>query len=148
MTPTPADYSDTALCIWREARGEGVVGMTAVACVIRNRARKRLSSYSVEVFRPWQFTSMSDPYDPEFRLMPAESDPSWVQAQSISRDVIDGVTADITGGATLYWNPRGIESTKRYALPNGEEVKFPAKWDVAATRYSATIGHHIFLTEV
>jgi spore germination cell wall hydrolase CwlJ-like protein len=148
MTATPQDYSDTALCLWREARGEGSQGMSAVACVIRNRVHHRNSTYSAEVYRAWQFTSMSVASDPEFHLMPPASDPTWAQAQAIARGVINGTTPDVTGGATLYWNPAGISSSKTFALTDGSVVKFPATWNPAAVRETTRIGHHIFLIEV
>jgi N-acetylmuramoyl-L-alanine amidase len=148
MEATPIDYSDTSLCLWREARGEGVQGMTAVACVIRNRVVKHGSSYHEEVYRPWQFTSMSDPADPEYRLQPFVSDPTWAQAQAIAKSIISGNTPDVTGGATLYWNPAGIESTHEFTLLTGVAVKFPQTWNAAAVRESTQIGHHIFLIEV
>lgn len=141
------DQALTSLCLWREARGEGAEGMTAVACVIRNRVAKRHTSYAIEVMRPWQFTSMTDPKDPEYRLMPDPKDASWAQAQKIAADVISGDQADVTNGATLYWNPRGIVSVNRFPLPDGELVKFPEHWNKAVVEYSATIGRHIFLRE-
>jgi len=148
MTATPTDYSDTALCIWKEARGEGVQGMTAVACVIRNRVEKRGTSYSVEVYRAWQFTSMSVPTDPEFHLVPSGFDPTWDAAQQIADDVINGKTADVTGGAVLYWNPAGIASDKTFTTLSGQVVKFPHTWNASVVRESVQIGHHIFLVEV
>lgn len=148
MTPTAVDLHDTSLCLWREARGEGVQGMIAVGCIIRNRTRKEGTSYHTEVYKPWQFTSMTDPNDPEYHLEPLMDDTSWKQAQFVATGILQGTIADLTGGATLYWNPNGIKSNKMYTLPNGQQVKFPQTWNIAATHFAAIIGHHIFLTEV
>ncbi len=52
----------TALCIWREARGETFFGKVAVAEVIRNRAatKGRWPNSVVEVIlQPWQFRSFN-----------------------------------------------------------------------------------------
>ena len=146
MTATPSDYENTSLCLWKEARGEGIAGMTAVGCVIRNRVVKHGLSYHDVVYAREQFTSMSVPSDPEYNLEP--SGPVWPEAESIASGVIDGTTADVTGGATLYWNPAGIESTHTFKLPSGQVVKFPATWNPAVVRFSTQIGHHIFLVEV
>jgi spore germination cell wall hydrolase CwlJ-like protein len=142
------DQALTSLCLWREARGEGADGMKAVACVIRNRVKKQHTSYAIEVMRPWQFTSMTDAKDPEYRLMPDPKDPAWADARCIAEMTIGGALADVTGGATLYWNPRGIVSVNRFALPDGERVRFPEGWNQAKVEYSATIGRHVFLREV
>jgi hypothetical protein len=91
---------------------------------------------------------MTDKADPEYALYPQAGDPSWGNAQGIAEMIIGGATADVTGGATLYWNPAGIESAKTFMLPSGETVKFPAAWNAQAVRFSCRIGRHIFLTEV
>jgi len=143
-----ADYAFTSLCIWREARGEGQAGMTAVACVLRNRVHKNNSTYFAEVTKPWQFSSITAKGDPQLGLFPGATDGLWTTAQLTAGNVIDGDVQDITNGATLYWNPAGIESDKTYVLPDGSQVKFPHTWNPAAVRWTATIGHHIFLKEV
>lgn len=148
MIPTPSDYSDTALCLWKEARGEGAAGMTAVACVIRNRTVKHDTTFSHEVYRAWQFTSMSVPSDPEYHLQPSPTDPSFALAQTIARQVIDGETVDVTEGATLYWNPAGIVSNATFTLMTGQVVKFPETWNPAVVHETVQIGHHIFLMEL
>lgn len=148
MSASHADYAMTALCLWREARGEGQTGMTAVACVLRNRTQKHSSSYYAEVVKPWQFSSITAKGDPQLGLYPQVSDTWWTAAQLVAGNVIDSNVQDITNGATLYWNPNGIQSTKTYQLPDGTMVKFPQDWNMSAVRWVATIGAHIFLREV
>lgn len=148
MTLSHADYAMTALCLWREARGQGQAGMTAVACVLRNRVHKDNSTYFAEVTKAWQFSSITAKGDPQLGLYPLVADPNWITAQLVAGNVIDGDVQDITNGATLYWNPDGITSTATYTLPNGSVVKFPQSWNPAAVRWVATIGAHIFLKEV
>lgn len=142
------DYAMTALCLWREARGEGQTGMTAVACVIRNRVMKHNSTYLAEVTKKWAFSSMTAPGDSQLILYPTVNDAVWITSQLAAQTVIDGDSTDITSGATLYWNPNGIQSTKTYTLPDGTVVKFPQSWNVDATQFAVKIGNHIFLREI
>ncbi len=145
-----SDYSMTALALWREARGDGNTGMTAVCCVIRNRVKKHSSTPYEQVVKPWAFSSITAKGDPELTLYPAESDPQWVQAQLITENVLDGLTADITGGSTLYIAPAGMDPsmTIPYTLPDGTKTVFPKRWNQAAVKYSCTVGKQIFFIEL
>lgn len=145
---THADYFMTALCLYREARNQGQTGMTAVACVLRNRVHKNNSTYYAEVTKPWQFSSITAKGDPQLGEYPLVADPNWITAQLVAGNVIDGDVDDITNGATLYWNPNGITSSAMFTLPNGQAVKFPQSWNPAAVKWVATIGAHIFLREL
>lgn len=151
MTPTPEDNKNTSLCLWREARGEGALGMIAVGCVIRNRVARRHTSFSIEVMRPRQFTSMSVPTDSQYRLQPKDTDATWKHAQQIADAIIDGKLIDSTYGATLYWNPDGLaeseKSSEKFLLHDGSLVDFPNTWDRTKVRETAHIGKHIFLKE-
>lgn len=144
---TPADYALTALCLWREARGEGQAGLTAVACVIRNRVNKHSTTPMAEVVKPWAFSSMTAKGDPELTLYPMDNDPQWVQAQLIAGNVLDNATGDITGGSTLYYNPKGIVTTDVYTLPSGQSIPWPQGWSQAAAKYQCRIGQHYFFSE-
>jgi hypothetical protein len=137
-----------ALCIWREDRGDGVTGMTAVACVIVNRVRKSGKTYSQIIMAPFQFTSMSVASDPEYALLPKPGDPSYAQALTIASQAIAGVLEDITGGSTLYWAPVGIQSDKTITLGNGSVVPFPQHWNMAVVSDPVEIGKQIYLREV
>ena len=144
---THADYFMLSICLWREARGEGNTGQLAVACVVRNRVKKNSSSYFEEIVKPWQFTSITGTGDPELTLFPNLKDQIWPQSQVISQSVIDNKTDDITGGATLYYNPKGIKSNKTIKLTDGSIVPFPQTWDESKVEQTAVIGKHIFFIE-
>lgn len=101
--PTHADYAITALTLWREDRGGGTAGMTAVACVLRNRVRAGKHSFYEVCTLKWQFSALTAPGDPELVLWPSVNDAEWIQAQQLASDFIDGDPADITGGATHYF---------------------------------------------
>jgi len=130
---THADYALTALCLWREARGEGNTGMLAVACVIRNRVQKNNSTYFAQVVKPWAFSSITAHGDPQLTVFPKESDPSWIQAQLIATNVLDGGVNDITNGATLYYD---------------DSISFPKSWNRDAVVPVGKIGRLSLFREV
>lgn len=101
---TSEDLFMTALCLWREARGEGEQGMIAVGCVIRNRSARHKTTPYEEVIRPWAFSSITATGDPQLKLWPKESDLSWIAAQKIAASVLNESAPDITGAATLYYD--------------------------------------------
>lgn len=130
---TSADLFMTTLCLWREARGEGEQGMIAVGCVIRNRAaRQKASPYSV-VVQPWAFSSISASADPQLRLWPKESDPTWIAAQKIAANVLTTPIPDVTHGATLY---------------HDDSIVFPSTWNRKAVEPTVKIGRLNFYREV
>jgi len=100
------DVNSTALCVWREARGDGHDAMRAVAHVIANRvgAPGFASSIHAVIFGKNQFTSMSVPTDPEFNLEPESGDEAYADAVSIARAVLNGTDEDLTNGAHFYCN--------------------------------------------
>ncbi len=94
------------LCVWREARGEGILGKRGVAHVIQNRADD--SSWwghdvrSV-ILRPWQFSSFNAA-DPNSNKWPAQGDPSFQDCENVCEAVAGGNDEDITSGATSYYD--------------------------------------------
>lgn len=102
------DLQSLALCIWKEARGEGNDGMRAVAHVIANRAAHWYGNHEESVhhavFAKNQFTSMSVPSDPEFNLEPKEDDEQYTYCVSLAPSVLNGADADLTNGALYYAN--------------------------------------------
>src|SRR5258708_2781286 len=140
-----SDYFMLALCLWREARGEGKDGQIAVACVVRNRVHKRMSSYYVEVVKPLQFSSITDKGvqdktggylrkpDPQLSLYPNSLDTAWKQCQEMAEVVCDVTIQDITNGATLYY---------------ADSIPFPPSWDKSKLIQTSKIGHHTFFREL
>lgn len=124
-----------ARTIWGEARGEGSVGMQAVACVVLNRmavAQARGGYWwggtIVQICqKPYQFSCWNKD-DPNYRRLMAvdETDIHFVTAQRVARRAVHGVLDDPTGGATHY-HAAGIT---------------PA-W-IKNEKPSAVIGRHIF----
>lgn len=100
-----------ALVAWREARGEGNVGMRAVMCVVRNRVNSGMGDWDHVITKRWQFSSMTAPNDPMLVQWPDSPDPQFEAALQMSDGIFDGSTQDITGGATFYFNPHVVLPT-------------------------------------
>jgi len=92
----PIDIPVVALCVWKEARGEGEAGMTAVASVIFNRARDWSKSLHDIVYAKNQFTSMSVPSDPEFNLKPKDGDSQYNFSVNVAHGLFAGTVTDST----------------------------------------------------
>jgi N-acetylmuramoyl-L-alanine amidase len=112
------DIDALARTCWAEARGEGPVGMAAVACVIARRAeiggRYKAKwgtphplygdgSLTSACKKKWQF-SCWNPGDPNLPKLLAVTtdDPVFAQAVEIATDAAAGDLRDITSGATHY----------------------------------------------
>lgn len=89
--------------MWREARGESLEGMTAVGCVVRNRATSL--PWDKVICAKWQFSSMTATGDSQLVVWPGQDDPTWQSAMSLAEEIYNGTTPDNTGGATHYFNP-------------------------------------------
>lgn len=134
MKVTPGDVYATAVCLWREARGEGETGMAAVASVIYNRCRQRGMTATAVVMEPWQFSSMTAIGDPQLSLYAPPADPYWMTAQVLALAALRGTAADATHGATMYY----ADSLK----------EFPKSWgNPSAYTFTVKIGRHNFYIE-
>ena len=121
------DKWQTALCCWREARGEGRDGQRAVVHVIANRSALSGRSWAQEVYRKLQFSSMTYGNDPQLCTVPVTPDAIFSTCYEIADAVMSGQDTDITLGATHYFNPNIV-------LPS---------WAEAFTK-TVSIGHHDF----
>jgi spore germination cell wall hydrolase CwlJ-like protein len=101
-----ADIHSMALCVWKEARGEGLDGMRAVAHVIKNRVGTPGFAHTLHdvIYGKNQFTSMSVASDPEFNLIPPAGDSQFAYASAMCPGVLSGSDADITDDAHYYAN--------------------------------------------
>jgi N-acetylmuramoyl-L-alanine amidase len=99
-TPSPAVASEWCCMlknIYHEARGEGVVGMQAVALVTLNRAAQTGKTVCDTVYARKQFSWANTA---KGRNKPITGDTSVVYA--VAAQAMSGVMLDITGGATHY----------------------------------------------
>jgi N-acetylmuramoyl-L-alanine amidase len=137
---TELDHVLMALTIWREASGEGIQGMRAVAWVVLNRCRARHLPVRRIVTEPFQFSSMTIKGDAATTRWPQMIDTSFEDAWKAMVDVLGDNAAtnlpqqvDPTQGATFYRNPATATSGWfDEAIKNGTLVK------------TVTIGHHDF----
>jgi spore germination cell wall hydrolase CwlJ-like protein len=117
-----------ALCIWKEARGEGQNGMRAVAHVIKNRVGTPGFAHTLHdvIYGKNQFTSMSIPSDPEFNLIPPPGDVQFAYCTTLCPQILNGSDEDLTFGAHYYENAATATSgwfTRNIAGPDGNGVE-------------------------
>jgi len=99
-----------AATIWAEARNQGVVGMAAVACVIRNRLMAATwygKSWPGVCLNPWQFSCWNvykdGSKDPNLdRILHGPTGCEWHQALCLAELAMEGHIKDPTDGATHY----------------------------------------------
>jgi spore germination cell wall hydrolase CwlJ-like protein len=94
------------LCVWREARDEGILGKRGVAHVIQNRANHPSwwgHDIRSVILKSWQFSSFRAT-DPNSKKWPAQGDPSFQDCKNICEAVAAGNDEDITDGATSYYD--------------------------------------------
>lgn len=134
---TLTDPELLALCIYKEARGEGPTGCQAVAHVIHNRVGFPGFAHTLRqvILGPNQFTSMSVPSDIEFNLQPTPNDSMYPVCLSIANDVLAGTSGDNTSGAHFYANL--AETTSGWFFRN--IVQRPDLHPI-----TASIGRHTF----
>lgn len=123
------DLDNMALCIWRESRGEGLLGMAAVAHVIVNRAnaweKNCTSPLHNAIYQRNQFSSMSISTDAEYNLEPKPEDPQYAYAVSLCVPAIEGKVPDPTNGALYYANLKEVTSgwfSENISGPDGKGV--------------------------
>lgn len=116
---TPEELDVMALTIWGEARGEGILGMRAVAHVIQNRAnssmrRKQFGGDVIEVALKndgsfHQFSAWNE-FDPNAAKMSdikrldrnSHDYAMWLLARQVAKEVLSGESVDITDGRRFY----------------------------------------------
>lgn len=100
------DLHSMALCMWKEARGEGMLGMRAVAHVIKNRVGAEGFPKTLHdvIYQKNAFTSMSVPADPEFNLIPPPGDVQFASCMTLAPLVLNESDIDLTDGARYYEN--------------------------------------------
>lgn len=95
-----------ALCIYREARGEGFLGKRGVGCTVRNRVNAQTyfgHDYRSVILRPYQFSSFNS-NDPNSTVWPIDGNEAWMESLVESNNVLGGID-DVTNGAVFYFSP-------------------------------------------
>lgn len=143
MQVNPKDLSDIevlARTIWGEARGEGLLGMTAVACVVMNRvslAQEGKVKWWGEgikgvCLKPYQFSCWNKA-DPNYKLLtaPTVEGKTYTTAEVIARLASMNCLKDITDGATHYFSTKVLTGDD---IPDWASGRKPTK----------TINNHVF----
>lgn len=98
------DFTLTALCVWRESRGQPLEAKKGVAWVIRNRTIHPGwwgKDWATVILHPYQFSSFNQD-DPNAVKWPVKSDPAWLESIMAAKDAWEALTADPVDGATNY----------------------------------------------
>lgn len=137
MTYDDNDIHSLALVGWKEARGEGSVGIQAVMHVILNRVGTVGFAHTLHdvIYGKNQFTSMSVPSDPEFNLQPKPGDVLFAASVSLAKNILAGVDPDNTNGAHYYANLKTASSGWFVNHIVDDPINHPQ---------TAVIGHHTF----
>jgi spore germination cell wall hydrolase CwlJ-like protein len=126
-----------ASTLWAEARGEGRIGMEAVANVIANRARLQwhgAAGTAAVCLAPRQFScwNAGDPHLVKMERVMRSPDALYLEACDIARRMLAGELPDRTDGATHYF-----ASTLR-VRPNWAQGRSPCR----------VIGNHEFYKDI
>ncbi len=132
------DVDILARTIWAEARGEGAIGMQAVANVVMNRKNDRKKRWPRTVAGVcqqkdakgyYQFNAWGDANGAQAQTVTIKT-ASFASAVDVAAKVVSGALGDLTGGACHYYAVGPIPY-----------------WDKAATS-RVQIGQHIFCVGV
>lgn len=109
MTPNEfqriSDGTCLAFVLWREARAEPKEGKIALVYSILNRVQKPKwwgTSIASVVLKAWQYSSMTDPNDPQLRKYPW-GDAAWPECLQVAFDVLDGKVENPVPSADSYY---------------------------------------------
>jgi spore germination cell wall hydrolase CwlJ-like protein len=126
------DTETLARTLWGESRGEGDLGIHAVANVVMNRvdAKKWWGLTPYEVCRkPWQFSCWNENDPNRAKLLAVtDADPIYAKCLQIAQKAVNHALPDITDKATHYFDKR------MPSVPKWAEDAEPC----------AIIGHHVF----
>jgi len=96
-----------ALTVWREARGEPHESKLGVAHSILNRV-KRPTWWGKDVLsvvtKKWQYSSLTDPKDPQLTRWPAPAEESWIECLEVARLVLEDKVRNPVEGADSYYD--------------------------------------------
>ena len=98
------DLELLTLCVWREARGEGMLGKRGVAHVVCNRVKRPCwwgHTVKQVILHPEQFSSFNM-RDPNSSKWPTDVEPAGEDSEMAASLVLGGTDDDPTKGATHY----------------------------------------------
>jgi spore germination cell wall hydrolase CwlJ-like protein len=135
VTPTLLDVEVLARTLYGEARGEGRIGMEAVATTIQNRLldKRWPGTWAKVCQQRWQFScwNENDPNLPKLRAVDL-GDPAFRLAYAVAAEAVAGEVKDLTNGANHYLTKALFESDRRPSWAVPEAV-------------TCRMGRHVFL---
>jgi len=125
---SPQELYCAAHAVYHEARGEPSEGKILVADVIKNRVKSKYYPNSIceVVYAPHAFSGITKAKDPNPNSV------EWLESVKAAALVMSDAAADITQGATMYYNPY--------------KIKHPS-WDYDKIILGPMIGHHRLVYE-
>lgn len=108
-TADAVDLIFMALTIWREARGESSLTKIAVGYSILNRVRNPKwwgTTVQDVVTKAWQYSSLTDPHDPQLTKWPKSTDTPWLDSLAAAACVLSAspMTPNPAPGADSYFD--------------------------------------------
>lgn len=96
-----------ALMAYREARSEPDEGVIAVLYTVKervhNEAKWEGSDYVGVITAKWQYSSITDPNDPQQATFPKEGDATFMRFLDLAEAVVMGTVANPAPGADSYY---------------------------------------------
>lgn len=123
-----------AFVLWREARAEPREGKIAVVHSILNRVTRPKwwgNDVPSVCIKPWQYSSMTDPKDPQLTRYP--NDAAWWECLQITLDVLNGKLPNPVPTADSY-----------YAISMDKAGNPPAWAKAPSVRFVRQVGNHKF----
>lgn len=124
-----------ALTLWREARNQPYQGKLAVAYTIVERTsrpgwwnKNRSGSVVAAVTMPWQYSSITDPHDPQLVLFPREMDADFDECVTAMKAALAGTSPSPVPTADSYY---------------ATSMAVPPKW-ATPERFITQLGDHRF----
>lgn len=140
ITPAFNSCDDTkilALCIYGEARGEGIEGMLAVASVVLNRARMSKKTIKAICLQPRQF-SCFNPEDPNREILEKIA-LNWDRYIEINKYLRQSFW--IAKGVIENWLISNVDKATHY-----HHISIKPSWADKLERITR-IGNHVFYYE-
>lgn len=101
------EFSFLALTLWREARGESFETKVAVVHSIMNRVDNPGwwgNTITGVLKKKWQYSSLTDPKDPQLTLYPGTDDESFEECLKAVAGVQEGLFKNPFTGADSYYD--------------------------------------------
>jgi hypothetical protein len=122
-----------ALTLWGEARGEGDIGLRAVASVIHYGSKQKDRGLVEECLRPWRYSCWQKEV--------------FTQTEPKSGDIIWGKCL-VIAGELLIGKFEPMFEASHYFNPDVVPGRWPKSWNLGRMQYVTRVKHHEFWLEI